>query len=113
MRWWRGARARGWGLNDACECSALTTHAFRNPDDLIHAVRLAAEEVDRGVLERLGAEVAGAAEQEALASVLACGALPNLVRYRFACTVCGERFTLCADADEGRGGWVREGDAGP
>ncbi len=94
----------------ACEeCRELSTHAFRSPDDLIHAVRLAAEEVDRGVLERIEAGVPDAREREALESALACGALPNAVRYRFACTVCGDRFTLAADMEEGRGGWVREG----
>ena len=93
------------------ECHELNTHAFRGPDDLIHAVRLAAEEVDRGVLRRVGVDMPGAAEQEALASVLACGALPDVVRYRFACEVCGDAFTLAADTAHGRGGWIREGSA--
>ena len=52
------------------ECRELNTHAFRSADDLIHAVRLAAEEVDRGVLRRVGVDTPGQAEQEALASVL-------------------------------------------
>ena len=96
----------------ACdECRDLTTHAFRTPDDLIHAVRLAAEEVDRGVLRRIGVDVPRQAEREALESALASGALPGVVRYRFACEVCGDTFTLCADADEGRGGWLRDRDA--
>lgn len=90
------------------ECHELNTHAFRNPDDLIHAVRLAAEEVDRGVLRKLGVDTPRAAEQEALASVLACGAMPDAIRYRFACEVCGDEFTLAADTTHGRGGWIRE-----
>lgn len=93
----------------ACdECRELTTHAFRGPDDLIHALRLAAEEVDRGVLERVGQDIPSAVEQEALASALACGALPNVVRYRFRCAVCGDRFALAADPETGQGGWLRE-----
>lgn len=90
------------------ECLELNTHTFRNPDDLIHAVRLAAEEVDRGVLRRVEAREPGAAEREALASVLACGELPGAIAYRFACSQCGDGFTLCADTSDGRGGWVRE-----
>src|SRR5688572_29362258 len=92
------------------ECRELTTHAFRNADDLIHAVRLAAEEVDRGVLKRVGVDTPGDAEREALASVLACGEMPDVVRYRFACEVCGDTFTLAADTTHGSGGWIREGD---
>ena len=90
------------------ECHELNTHAFRTPDDLIHAVRLAAEEVDRGVLRKLGVDTPGLAEQEALASVLECGVMPDAIRYRFACEVCGDQFTLAADTSHGRGGWIRE-----
>ena len=90
------------------ECRELTTHVFRSPDDLLHAVRLAAEEVDRGVLTRVSARNLAAPEQEALDSSLTSGALPNSVRYRFRCEVCGDEFTLLADTETGHGGWTRE-----
>jgi hypothetical protein len=90
------------------ECRELSTHAFRTPEDLIHAVRLAAEEVDRGVLSRVRVDSLRASEQEALESSLAHGALPNTVHYRFRCEVCGDHFTLVADTDYGRGAWTRE-----
>jgi hypothetical protein len=89
------------------ECRELTTHEFRSTDDLVHAVRLAAEEVDRGVLRRVTSERLAAAEQEALDSSLDSGALPNSVRYRFRCEVCGDHFTLHADTSTGQGGWTR------
>jgi len=90
------------------ECRELTTHVFRSADDLVHAVRLAAEEVDRGVLCRLTTHSHAPAEQEAVDSSLASGALPNSVRYRFRCNVCGDCFTLLADTESGQGGWTRE-----
>jgi len=90
------------------ECRELTTHAFRTGDDLIHAVRLAAEEVDRGVLCRLTTQSLASNEQEALDSSLASGALPNSVSYRFRCTVCGDQFALIADTGSGLGSWTRE-----
>jgi hypothetical protein len=90
------------------ECRELSTHTFRSTDDLIHAVRLATEEVDRGVLSRVTSESLATAEQAALDSSLASGALPNSVRYRFRCQVCGDHFTLQADATSGQGGWTRE-----
>jgi hypothetical protein len=90
------------------ECRELNTHAFRSPDDLIHALRLASEEVDRGVLRKLVAETPTDAEREALASVLDSGAMPDAIRYRFACVVCGDEFTLAADTTHGTGGWVRQ-----
>lgn len=93
------------------ECRELTTHAFRSPDDLIHALRLATQEMDRGVLARVGAMAPGRAEQEALASSLASGAMPGTVRYRFRCEVCGDLFTLVGDTSAGGGGWTREGEA--
>jgi hypothetical protein len=93
----------------ACdECQALNTHAFRGADDLVHAVRLAAEEVDRGVLARIESAPLSREEQEALDSSLASGALPSAIRYRFRCNVCGDRFTLAADARTGEGAWTRE-----
>lgn len=94
------------------ECRELSTHVFRSPEDLIHALRLAAEEVDRGVLARVGAKVHGAAAQEALESSLAHGALPDTVNYRFRCEVCGDHFTLVADTTNGTGGWTREENSG-
>jgi hypothetical protein len=91
------------------ECRELSTHTFRSTDDLVHAVRLATEEVDRGVLRRVTSEHLATAEREALDSALASGALPNNVRYRFRCEVCGDHFTLHADTSNGQGGWTREG----
>ena len=90
------------------ECRELTTHAFRSIDDLVHAVRLAAEETDRGVLGRIAAEPLSQAAQEALDSSLASGALPGTIRYRFRCNVCGDTFTLHADARTGEDGWARD-----
>jgi hypothetical protein len=91
------------------ECRELSTHTFRSPDDLIHAIRLATEEVDRGVLRRVTTERLATADQEALDSSLASGALPNSVRYRFRCEICGDHFSLHADAASGQGGWTRDG----
>jgi len=93
------------------ECAELNTHRFRSPDDLLHAIRLAAIEVDRGVLSRILAEELSGPEHEALESAFATHALPGVVRYRFKCTVCGDRFELVADTGNGAGGWTREGDA--
>jgi hypothetical protein len=91
------------------ECVELATHTFRSTDDLIHAIRLATEEVDRGVLSRVTARPLAVAEHEALYSSLESGALPNTVRYRFRCEVCGDHFTLQADTGTGEGAWTREG----
>jgi hypothetical protein len=93
------------------ECRALGSHAFRSIDDLVHAVRLAAEETDRGVLARIDAEPLPQGAQDALDSSLASGAIPNTLRYRFRCTVCGDAFTLVADTRSGEGAWTREGEA--
>jgi hypothetical protein len=90
------------------ECRALSTHAFRSVDDLVHAVRLAAEETDRGVLGRIDAGPLSQAAEEALESSLASGALPNTVRYRFRCQICGDTFSLHADTRTGEGGWTRD-----
>lgn len=93
----------------ACdECRELTSHEFRNADDLVHAVRLAAEEVDRGVLVRIDARSLGAAAQEALDSSLQSGAMPATLRYRFRCAPCGDTFTLEADTTTGEGRWTRD-----
>lgn len=91
------------------ECAELHTHQFRSPDDLLHAIRLAAIEVDRGVLSRILSEELSGPEHEALESAFATHALPGVVRYRFKCTVCGDRFELTADTANGAGGWTREG----
>lgn len=93
------------------ECRELTTHTFRTAEDLIYAVRLASEEVDRGVLCRLTTHSLGSNEQEALDSSLACGALPNSVSYRFRCAVCGDHFALLADTSSGLGSWTRESES--
>jgi hypothetical protein len=90
------------------ECRELSTHTFRSADDLVHAIRLATEEVDRGVLARVAAEPLASYAREALESSLESGALPNSVRYRFRCEVCGDLFTLHADTGSGQGGWTRE-----
>ena len=92
------------------ECGELTTHAFRSVDDLVHAVRLAAEETERGVLARIAPEPLPATAQAALDSSLASGALPNTIDYRFRCQVCGDTFRLSADMRTGEGAWTREGD---
>jgi hypothetical protein len=90
------------------ECRDLNTHEFRSADDLLHALQTAAAEVDRGALRRIQAEEMTLPEEEALASALATEALPVMVRYRFQCTVCGDRFELAADTSGGKGGWTRQ-----
>ena len=89
------------------ECRDLNAHEFRSPDDLLNAVQVAAAEVDRGVLRRLDVADLTAPEQEALDSVLSANTLPEVVRYRFQCSVCGDRFELSADTYDGKGGWTR------
>jgi hypothetical protein len=93
------------------ECRELSTHAFRTAEDLIHAIRLATEEVDRGVLCRVTTRGLAANEQEALDSSLASGALPNRVSYRFRCVVCGDQFSLLGDTGSGLGTWTRESES--
>lgn len=93
------------------ECRDLTSHAFRTADDLINAVRLAAEEVDRGVLARAEVRSLAPHEQEALDSSIASGALPSRVHYRFRCETCFDLFTLEAETNTGTGSWLRDGDA--
>jgi hypothetical protein len=90
------------------ECRELSTHVFRTGEDLLNAVRLAAEELDRGVLSRVTTRDLGPAAQEALDSSLSSGALPGSVRYRFRCEVCGDEFTLAGNIESGEGGWTRE-----
>jgi len=93
------------------ECQGLESHAFRSPDDLVHALRVAAEEMDRGVLEPEGGEQAGLAEMAAVRSALLAGELPRSVRYSFRCAVCGDRFALVASSSDGSGEWRRESNA--
>ena len=90
------------------ECRDLQSHEFRTPDDLLHALQVAAAEVDRGVLARVQLEELSAAEQEAMQSVFAARSVPNTVRYRFRCTVCGDLFELWADTSDGSGAWTRQ-----
>lgn len=93
----------------ACEeCRDLGSHEFRSSDDLLHAVQVAAAEVDRGALRRVESGKLTDAEHEALASAFASDALPDALRYRFECTVCGDRFELVADVASGAGHWNRE-----
>jgi hypothetical protein len=97
------------GIDLPCvECAELRTHEFRSSDDLLHALQLAALEVDRGVLSRVLVEDLSGPEQEALDSAFATRAIPGALRYRFKCTVCGDRFELIADTEQGTGGWTRE-----
>lgn len=107
----RADRTRERPAKPPCEeCRELTSHAFRSTDDLVHALRLAAEEVDRGVLSRIAPRELPPAAQEALDTSLASGARPDSIRYRFRCEVCGDCFTLAADTRTGEGGWTRDGD---
>ena len=76
----------------------------------MHAIRLATEEMERGVLSRVNSVDLAPAAREALDSSLESGALPTSVRYRFRCEVCGDEFTLHADTTTGEGGWTREMD---
>jgi hypothetical protein len=92
------------------ECRDLSSHAFGSPDDLINALRVAAEEMNRGVLARDDGVILRDSEQEALESSLASGAMPRSATYRFRCNLCADRFVLEADMDTGRGGWTREGE---
>lgn len=95
------------------ECRELTTHTFRSVDDLIHAVRLATEEVDRGVLAHVRPQQLAPAAQEALDSSLESGALPSNVTLRFRCNQCGDQFVLHGATATGQGGWTREGEEAP
>jgi len=89
------------------ECRELQTHAFRTPSDLVHAFQVAAAEMERGVLRRTQAAEHSVAEQQALDSIRSAGAVPGAVVYRFECSVCGDRFELAAEIDQGTGGWTR------
>ncbi len=108
----RAAPGAGPPPSPTCEeCAPLASHSFRSADDLIHALRVAAEEMGRGALVRLGADEApGVAEREALNSAWATGALPARIDYRFECAACGARFALAGDPASGEGSWTREDD---
>ena len=101
----------------ACdECRELSTHLFRSSDDLVYALRHASAEVERGVLTPLNTKEAkdlGDSGDEAMRSIREAHVLPDLVRYRFQCVVCGDRFELAADPSDGTGSWTREGEGVP
>jgi hypothetical protein len=106
---WPAAQPSRLSAQMSCEeCRELVTHTFRTAEDLIYAIRLASQEVDRGVLVRVATRGLSPNEQEALDSSLASGALPTGVSYRFRCAVCGDRFALEADTSSGMGSWTRE-----
>lgn len=90
------------------ECRDLQSHAFATHADLVNAVQVAAQELDRGVLERVDTTRRSVAEEEAVYSAMDAGATPQAILYRFRCTVCGDRFTLAADTASGEGSWTRE-----
>jgi hypothetical protein len=105
-RTWSQSSAEGNPL--ACdECRDLNTHVFRSQDDLIHALQVAAAEMDRGVLEQARAMDRAIPEDEALRSAMFAGAVPDSVVYRFKCALCGDAFELNADTSRGAGGWTR------
>jgi hypothetical protein len=89
------------------ECRELHTHRFGSRTDLVNALRLAAEEVDRGVLAPVVVADRTIPEQMAIGSALRAGALPDVVLYRFKCTVCADSFELAADTAHGNGEWRR------
>ena len=90
------------------ECRDLQSHEFRSPTDLVHAFQVAAAEMERGALRRLQIETRTVREEEAVYSALDSDALPGTMRYRFECTVCGDRFELWGDTASGEGAWTRE-----
>ena len=89
------------------ECKDLNTHEFRSAGDLVHAVQVAATEMDRGVLERIDRPDLSVAEQEALYSAFDAGSRPGAVLLKLRCTVCGDLFELAGDPEEGTGRWTR------
>jgi hypothetical protein len=89
------------------ECQELRSHRFSSRTDLINALRVAAGEVDRGVLAPVLVSDRTIPEQSAIDSALRSGALPNVVLYRFKCVVCGDAFELSADTRQGNGEWKR------
>lgn len=89
------------------ECAELRTHAFATHADLVHAVQTAAQEMERGVLERVTLAERSVAEERAVYSAMEAGEHPVTIRYGFRCTVCGDRFSLSADTAAGEGSWIR------
>jgi len=73
----------------------------------VNALRVAAEEVDRGVLAPIVVVDRIIPEQVAIGSALQAGVLPDVVLYRFKCTVCDDDFELAADTYHGNGEWRR------
>jgi hypothetical protein len=92
------------------ECRALNTHSFASHTDLVNALQVAAGEIDRGVLAPVVASDRSIPEQIAIHSALESGAFPDVVLYRFQCTVCGDAFELAADTSAGNGAWSRNGE---
>jgi hypothetical protein len=95
------------------ECRDLGTHAIATQADLVNAVQVAAQELDRGVLSRDDAVARSAKEDEAVYSARDAGAYPVTLLYRFRCSVCGDRFTLRADTASGQGEWLRNDEVPP
>jgi hypothetical protein len=89
------------------ECRELHTHRLGSRTDLMNALQVAAGEVDRGVLEPVSVGDRTIPEQVAIGSALQAGALPDVVLYRFRCTICGDDFELAADTYHGNGEWRR------
>lgn len=89
------------------ECHELRTHRFTSRTDLVNALRVAAEESDRGVLEPLVVRDQTIPEQVAIGSALQAGALPDVLLYRFKCTICADQFELAANTHDGVGEWKR------
>jgi hypothetical protein len=92
------------------ECRELHTHRFKSRTDLVNALQVAAGEVDRGVLAPVVVADRTIPEQMAISSALQSGALPDVMLYRFTCTVCGDGFELAADTYHGNGEWRRNGE---
>jgi hypothetical protein len=80
------------------------------PDRLVNALQVAVGEIDRGVLTPVPVADRTIPEQVAIHSALEVGVLPDVVLYRFKCTVCGDGFELSADTYHGNGEWKRNGE---
>jgi hypothetical protein len=80
---------------------------------MVNALQVAAAEVDRGVLAPVAAKDRTIPEEMAISSALQSGALPDVVSYRFTCTVCGDAFALTADIHDGNGEWKRNDETNP
>ena len=79
------------------ECHELRSHRFSSRTDLVNALRVAAEEVDRGVLAPVAQADRTIPEQVAIGSALRAGAFPDAVLYRFKCTICGDAPSVLAE----------------